>query len=275
MTVARLLKSHVNFLRLLNRCQRDTAQRTAGDAVELAARVDLLALQLQALTHEASALWSHPNSAVVAPTRAQLATFERAVKQLRELQVVATSSPSAALGHTSVSVPATAPITVSATTTTTTTTATTTTATSVVESVLELERAKERDARLELLGVRERRRTAARASAEKTLSAGELESQLAEEERLQAAYKRELARLAAVLKEAALQQSSVVKGGNAMIDTLNESVGENRERIVTENKRLKEHTDTWGSGILFYWIVLVFSMLAFVGTVIVIKVVPK
>lgn len=110
---------------------------------------------------------------------------------------------------------------------------------------------------------------------DKALSAGQLDAQLEEQEKLQAMYKRELARMAAVLKEAALQQSTVVKGGNAMIDDLNDSVAENRERIIAENKRLKEHTDKWSSGVLFYWLILVFAALVFIGMVIFMKIVPK
>jgi hypothetical protein len=270
--------------------QQQVDVRANVDAEELSVRVSLLSSVLQALSNEAAALWMSPNAALLAPTRAQLSTFERAVKQLKEFQgSFSLTAPEASTSSSSSSSSS------SSTTTTTTTTTTTspmvssasavvtTVASSslppapatVVESVLRLDRAKERDDRDELLGVRERRRTAARAIAEKTLSAGELEDQLAEQERLQATYKRELARLAAVLKDAALQQSTVVKGGNVLIDNLNDSVGENRERIIAENKRLKEHTETWASGMLFYWIVLVFSMLAFVGTVLVIKIVPK
>jgi hypothetical protein len=275
--MALLLKSQVNFVRLLNRCQRDVGllqqaeTRAHIDAADLSVRVTSLATLLQALTSEAAALWSQPSAALCAPTRAQLATFERAVKQLREFHAsfslasadASSSSATSATSTTSSSASSVASAVVGAPPTT------------VVESVLRLDRAKERDARDELLGVRERRRTAARAAAETAMSAGELEGQLQEQERLQATYKRELARLAAVLKEAALQQATVVKGGNVLIDNLGDSVGENRERIIAENKRLKEHTESWGSGMLFYWIVLVFSMLAFVGTVLVIKIVPK
>jgi hypothetical protein len=281
----KLLRSHVNFVRLLARCQRDTALLHNKDAnditldrIELAARLDSLDVALELLARESARVWALPsnvgeggddNGDVAAPTRAQLATLERSVKQLRENDSAPNSNISVNSAVDSSVAMTTTTTTLSSTTTSTTTEVVSSSAPSVSDDNVSI------SARDELLGVRNRRRAAQRAAVDEALSSGQIESQLAEQEKLQTMYKRELARMAAVLKEAALQQSTVVKGGNAMIDDLNDSVAENRERIIAENKRLKEHTDKWTSGVLFYWLVLVFAAVVFIGMVIFMKIVPK
>lgn len=91
---------------------------------------------------------------------------------------------------------------------------------------------------------------------------------------LQNKYKREMRQMAAVLKQASLQQHAVVQQGNAMIDDVDEHVGENKRRIQQENQRLEAHTNAWKSGTLFYWLVLIFVTIVFVGTVLFMKVTP-
>mmetsp|Transcript_13033 Transcript_13033/g.22277 ORF Transcript_13033/g.22277 Transcript_13033/m.22277 type:complete len:111 (-) Transcript_13033:413-745(-) len=102
-----------------------------------------------------------------------------------------------------------------------------------------------------------------------------LEADLAEQERLQELYKSELARMAKLLKESALAQSASVKTGNRMVDDVAESVDENKQRILDENARLEQHINAWKKGTFFYWFVLIFVLLVFIGMIIFMKIVPK
>jgi hypothetical protein len=139
----KLLRSHVNFVRLLARCQRDTALLHNKDAnditldrIELAARLDSLDVALELLARESARVWALPsnvgeggddNGDVAAPTRAQLATLERSVKQLREND----SAP-----NSNISVNSAVDSSVAMTTTTTTTSSSTTVNNAVVQFLL-------------------------------------------------------------------------------------------------------------------------------------------
>jgi len=154
-------------------------------------------------------------------------------------------------------------------------------------STKRVQRAVEQDERAQLLGLRKRNNNKTKNSqssskndtttqaAPTPMTVDSLEADLAEQERLQELYKSELARMAKLLKESALAQSASVKTGNRMVDDVAESVDENKQRILDENARLEQHINAWKKGTFFYWFVLIFVLLVFIGMIIFMKIVPK
>ena len=84
-----------------------------------------------------------------------------------------------------------------------------------------------------------------------------------------------MASLAASLKDTSYKISNIIKDGNKKLNDLDTLAEHNVAAIQTESQRVKEHSDSTSLSTLSLCILLVFVMMVFIGTYMMMKMFKK
>jgi len=92
---------------------------------------------------------------------------------------------------------------------------------------------------------------------------------------LQQSYTEGMAQLAASLKDNSYKISNVIKEGNKSLTELNTLADNNVTSITSENRKLREHSESTSLSTLSLCVLLVFVMMVFIGTYMFMKMFKK